>query len=297
MIKIESDKFSEIYKELLHEIYFNPDNFSRPRGLGVKEKSNVFLILNNPLSNLYKNESRSPSLKYLSAEILWYFSQSNELKFISQFSKFWNKISNDGQTSESAYGNLIFSEPCSLMMTEWLWALQSLQADKNSRQAIMRFNKPRHSFIGNRDFVCTLNGIFSIRNNKLDFNIIMRSQDMWFGIIYDIPFFTLLQQQMLNHLSPWYPDLQLGSYTHYIINAHIYEKDFISIENMLNCNFIEDKLPKLELDFVLNNSDSPYYIKDIYDYVCYGSLIGELTEQLIEKDELLKTIFENIKNV
>ena len=298
MINIESNKFSEIYKRLLYEIYNNSDNIVRPRGLKVKEKNNVLLILNDPLSNLYKNEIRNPNFKYLCAEIIWYFNRSNSLKFISKYSKFWNKISNDGITSESAYGKLIFDSSDSYTLnTEWAWALKSLLNDKNSRQALIRFNKPQHSFDGNKDFVCTLNGIFSIRNNKLDFNIIMRSQDMWFGIIYDIPFFTLLQQQMLNHLKEEYKDLELGSYYHYIINAHIYENNFNIIEKMLNTEFYEDRLPKLKLNFVTQESNTMPHIKNIYNFISDGEELRDFTKSMIDKDELVKTIFENIKNV
>lgn len=244
---ITSNRFSTIYKMLLDEIYNNPDYIDlSPRGFKIKEKTNIELLLTNPKSNLYINNIRPPKLKYLYGELLWYFLGRDDLEFISKYSTFWEKIAKEDGTVNSAYGNLLFKEKNTHGITEWQWAFNSLVKDQDSRQAIMRFNKPHHSYDGNKDFVCTLTGIFHIRNNKLNFTTTMRSQDMWFGIIYDIPFFTLLQQQMRLHLLPHYPDLELGSYRHYVISAHIYEKDFETIESMLKEEFVPSQTPTID---------------------------------------------------
>lgn len=249
---ITSNNFSVIYKMLLDEIYNNPDFVDiNPRGLKIKEKTNIEIALTNPTSNLYINDVRSPDLKYLYGELLWYFLGRNDLQFISNYSSFWSKISNSDGTINSAYGNLLFREKNNYCLTEWQWAYDSLVKDKDTRQALMRFNKPHHSYINNKDFVCTLSGIFMIRDNKLYFTTTMRSQDMWFGIIYDIPFFTLLQQQMRLHLLDKYPDLELGTYRHYILSAHIYEKDFNNIEQMLQNKFINDRVPIISQQYPL----------------------------------------------
>lgn len=243
---ITSNRFSTIYKMLLDEIYNNPDYVDlSPRGFKIKEKTNIEILLTNPKNNLYTNLIRSPQLKYLYGELLWYFLGRNDLKFISKYSTFWEKIANEDGTINSAYGNLLFKEKNVHGITEWQWAYTSLINDIDSRQAILRFNKPKHSYNGNNDFVCTLNGIFHIRNNKLNFTTTMRSQDMWFGIIYDIPFFTLLQQQMRLHLLPYYPKLELGSYRHYVISAHVYEKDFEQIGLMLKEEFVPSSTPTI----------------------------------------------------
>ena len=272
MDKFKHQDFATIYKNLLYATYYYPDYISNPRGLSIRELTNIEIHLLNPYSNSFTNNIRSPKLDYLYPELLWYFSGRNDLDFISKYSKFWNKIANEDGTVNSAYGYLLFTEKNEFGLTEYQWALESLKKDKYSRQAIIRFNKPKHSYFGNKDFVCTLNGTFHIRQiangiDVLNFTTTMRSQDMWFGIIYDIPFYTLLQQQMHKHLKKYYPNLLMGDYRHYVLSEHIYEKDFPAVEDMMNYEFKpasiainystdlinEDGSPSDQLKLVLEN--------------------------------------------
>jgi len=248
-MKIQGSTFAEIYEQLIKSIYLNPEYISSPRGMKIKEQTNLEITLTDPTSNLFTNVHRSPNPNYLYPELLWYFLGRNDLDFISNYSKFWNKLTNDGILN-SAYGNLLFTQKNEHGYSEYGWALESLINDKDSRQSILRFNKPVHSYKGNKDFVCTLNGIFNIRNNKLNFTTTMRSQDVWFGITYDMPFFTILMQQVLLHLQEYYPDLTLGKYVHYVLSEHIYEKDFNNIEQMLLHPFIPDSTPLVKYNLI-----------------------------------------------
>jgi len=291
-MRIVSNTFADIYKQLLENIYNNPDYISSPRGMKIKESTNIEIVLTDPTSNLFYNEYRSPKLEYLYPELLWYFLGRNDLSFISKYSKFWNKLTTNGILN-SAYGNLIFTQKNKYGYSEYTWALTSLIRDKDSRQAIIRFNKPEHSYNNNLDFVCTLNGIFNIRDNKLNFTTIMRSQDVWFGIIYDIPFFTILMQQMLSHLKKYYPELELGVYTHYVISEHIYEKDFDGVLNMLKHPFVPKSTPLLNEDLI-ESSGKPSKLLDTV--LINLNLITEYNPNIFElmdmDDDLMYTIMK-----
>ncbi|HPM74111.1 MAG TPA: thymidylate synthase [Saccharofermentans sp.] len=242
---IKGSTFAEIYKQSIEAVMDSKATVS-PRGMEVKEVSNMVLQLTNPYSNLYSNDNRSPSDKYLKGELKWYFLGRNDLKYISQYSNFWNKLA-DKETGKlsSAYGYTIFKEKNEFGYTEWEWALDALRKDEDTRQAIVRFSKPYHSFQDNKDFVCTLNGVFNIRNDKLNLTMFMRSSDAFFGIVYDVPFFTLLMQQMRLQLLDNYPDLELGEYIHHSVSYHIYEKDYETFGNMLKFPFAKNSTPKL----------------------------------------------------
>ena len=60
------------------------------------------------------------------------------------------------------------------LKTPWEWCTQSLIADKDTRQAVLRFSLPEHFWTGNLDFTCCLHGLFSIRDDKLNFTINIR---------------------------------------------------------------------------------------------------------------------------
>jgi len=278
---IVGNSFASIYKEMLETIYNTPEYENSPRGLKIKEVTNMEITLTDPTSNLFYNPHRSPKLRYLYPELLWYFSGRNDLKFISRYSKFWNRIANEDGTVNSAYGYLLFNQKNKYAYTEYQWAHESLAKDKDTRQALLRFNKPEHSYLSNKDFVCTLNGLFNIRNNALNFTTTMRSQDVWFGIIYDVPFYTLLMQQMFNHLIKIYPDLQLGTYTHYILSEHIYEKDFEAVEKMLSGNFEPKSTPQLRENLITIDGSPTLLLQGALDAVEKNNEYTDFGDDLI----------------
>ena len=119
------------------------------------------------------------------------------------------------------------------MFTPWEWCVESLKNDKDTRQAILRFSLPEHHWKGNKDFVCTLHGNFVIRNNKLNLSIVMRSNDLMLGLVYDLPWFISLMYKMRDELKDTYPDLEIGHYTHLAHSMHIYERDEEKIKKMI----------------------------------------------------------------
>jgi thymidylate synthase len=94
-------------------------------------------------------------------------------------------------------------------------------------------------------------GIFQIRDNKLNFTVNMRSNDVILGLPTDVAFFATLQSQMLNHLkSAKYPDLELGTYTHIVNSFHIYERHFDIAKRMLSTRFKPVAIPKVKEDLI-----------------------------------------------
>jgi thymidylate synthase len=238
----------------------------------IKEISNAALVIDDPYFPLYENEVRSSQFKYIAGETVWYFTGRKDIKFIDKFSKFWKQLDNGDGTVNSAYGNLIFKEPLSDGRNQWQWALDSLIEDRDSRQAILHFNKPSHQWQGNKDFVCTLNGIFQIRDNRLNFTVDMRSNDLILGTATDIAFFCLLQQQMLSHLQLHYPNLKMGNYTHIVHSLHIYERHFDLVKRMLAGPFIQMSYPPLRKNLIttkghptdnMNLLEKDIYLNDV----------------------------------
>jgi thymidylate synthase len=244
------DTFAEVYEKALIDTLDNPDYTSKPRGMEIKEICNAALVIDDPYYPLYENEKRSSQFKYIAGETIWYFTGRKDIDFISKYSKFWSQLDNGDGTVNSAYGNLIFNEPLSDGRNQYQWALDSLIEDKDSRQSIIHFNKPSHQWKGNKDFVCTLNGIFQIRDNRLNFTVDMRSNDLVLGTATDVAFFCLLQQQMLKHLKLTYPNLKMGSYTHIVHSLHIYERHFNLVKEMLSHPFSHMSYPPLNENLI-----------------------------------------------
>lgn len=191
---------------------------SSPRGLSVKELE-IFTLEINPTFPIPDFDSRPMNFKYFMGELAWYMKKDRNIDFINNFSSFWKNIADTDGNICSNYGNQLFGE-------QLQWSLDSLKKDLNTRQAISFVSRPSVQFKGNKDFVCTIYLNFWVRNNKLNMKVQMRSNDVFYGLSYDAPFFAFIQQSMYQWLLPTYSELQLGTYYHCADNIHYYERHF-----------------------------------------------------------------------
>lgn len=242
---IQGENFAEVYEEAMKLLFYNPEYKSRPRGLDIHECLNVGLYINDITQNLFRYEDKSLTLPtgYVKKEMCLYLMATNSAQMFSKASSFWNNIKNSDGTINSAYGNLIFNESLNDGRSQFDWAYDSLKHDKDSRQAFMRYNNTSHQFNGNKDLPCTFIQCFHIRDNKLHSTVEMRSNDIIKGTTYDIPSFILFQHLMYLRLKTIYPDLTLGSYTHFANSLHAYSSDFELIEKRLTNNIISNGYP------------------------------------------------------
>jgi thymidylate synthase len=216
------------------------ENESAPRGLKVRESlfESLDLIPTLPIANF---EARPFNFKYFCGELAWYLNQDNDITYISKFSNFWKNITNPGTNEiNSNYGTLLFGK-------QLQWVYESLVKDPNSRQAIAFLNQPKFQFEGNKDFVCTMYLNFFIRENALHMKVQMRSNDIFYGLTYDAPFFSFVMQHVYLWLKPHYPDLQLGGYFHYADNMHYYEPHFELAEKIIESDVSETDKYRFEL--------------------------------------------------
>tara|TARA_B110000208_G_scaffold187177_1_gene244821 strand:+ start:2282 stop:3136 length:855 start_codon:yes stop_codon:yes gene_type:complete len=213
--------FSNTFQEVISNIEQHGD-ISKPRDLEVKELLLAHLSI-DPRRPIADFKSRAFNWKYFAGEMAWYLHRDTDVDYIGQYSGMWSTLTNPGTNEiNSNYGALVINDE------QIGWVVDSLLADKNSRQAIMFFNQPKFQFKGNKDFVCTMYGNFFIRNNKLNMKIQMRSNDIFYGLTFDAPFFSFLMQTVYLILkkNDQYKDLELGTYHHYADNIHFYERHF-----------------------------------------------------------------------
>lgn len=210
---------------------------------------------------------------YSQKEFDLYNSGSCDVNDFIKISKFWGTIKNPDNTVNSAYGRLIwFLKSCgndfepnfvdhplfttraeearvlsgkhekhggrvlvhkTKLRTPWEWILHCLRKDKDTRHAHLKFSLPEHLWDGNRDITCTQHMNFLIRDNKLNACVVMRSNDLTLGLVYDLPWFISLMYRIVDELKDIYPDLEVGHYTHMVHSLHIYDRDEDKILKML----------------------------------------------------------------
>lgn len=233
----------EAYLGTLQDVLHNYDYQTAPRGLPIREKLDYSFKVLNPTSDpvcTLDVERNKTIAEYTKKEMDLYDSCSNKAEDFAKASKFWNTIANPDGTINSAYGYLIWGKKSHgntsfspELFTPWEWAKQSLLNDKDTRQAILRFGLPEHAYPGVKDFTCTISGNFFIREDKLHLTIIMRSNDLVKGLVYDMSWFISLMDRMVDELKHKYPNLTKGCYTHFAHSSHIYEKDIDVIKKMI----------------------------------------------------------------
>lgn len=208
------------YKKLANDLldFGHPIDSANPRGT-TKELTNYSFTIDDIEGNeCITLKTGGTNLTYVAAELLWYWSSRNDLDFINKFSVFWNKVTDDGKTANSAYG-YILQEKHGFNQIETI--INLLKKDPTSRRAVLNINVPNPNVATTKDEMCTICLNYQIRNGKLHCNCVMRSNDFNFGLRNDIAYFIYLQKYIAQELGVGY-----GSYTHYAFSMHMYNKDF-----------------------------------------------------------------------
>lgn len=248
---------------------------SSPRGQEVVEATLCTLDV-DPTLAIMNFPSRKFNWKYFAGELAWYLRGDLDTSFIKNFSAFWENIKNPDETINSNYGSILLNpHPSTTFYPEngWRkpvnqleWIYDSLVKDSYSRQAIGFLNCPYYQFEGNKDFVCTAYLNFWIRKGYLDMKVQMRSNDIFFGLTYDAPWFSLIHQSMYLNLKKVYKDLKLGMYYHCADNIHYYERHFELVDKILEVS--PDHSPKITLTKPLFEFEGGFKLtKESQDYV------------------------------
>lgn len=156
---------------------------------------------------------RRLNYKFMAAEAYWICTGSDKVDDIAPYCSKIAAYSDDGVTFFGAYGPRFFEE--------FDTALSKLLQDRNTRQSVItiwRKNPPN-----TKDTPCTLNIVFSIRDNKLHSHVHMRSSDAWMGVPYDFFNYSMMTIMMACAYNAQSQDkVELGSLCWSAVSSHIY---------------------------------------------------------------------------
>lgn len=125
----------------------------------------------------------------------------------------------DGGVFHGAYGPRLRPQMQSV--------LTKLREDRSTRQAVVTIWDPLQDGQGGRaDIPCTVTMQFMLRDG-LEMHLYMRSNDVWWGLAYDVFQFTFLQQVLAEALGT-----HAGKYVHHVGSLHVYERDIAKIESL-----------------------------------------------------------------
>jgi thymidylate synthase len=174
--------------------------------------------------------SRLPpvNIAFAIAEVVWILTGRNDSKFLNYFNSQLPKYAGRGETYHGAYGHRIRRV---LGFDQLDRAYLALKAKPSSRQIVLQIWDGRLDFpnsVGTEaspDIPCNVVSILRLREDKLEWMQIMRSNDMYRGLPYNIIQFTTLQEVMAGWL-----EVGLGEYNQISNSLHVYRSDLEQIQ-------------------------------------------------------------------
>ncbi len=243
-------QLTELSRNTFYDIFYNlkmKGNLVSPRGQKVLEVENYGFVF-PPYVRFCSFEARKMNLNYIKQEFLWYLKGDRyDLSILEQASMWKTLVNKDGGIN-SNYGQYIFYP---YLNSQFDKIIELLKDDKDSRRASIVILNKDHILSETNDLPCTYSLNFRIRNNKLNMTVRMRSNDLIFGLTNDAPTFSFTHEMIFVSLKQFYPDLELGEYYHSADSAHIYERHFNMLEQILdpNAKFLEVECPKINDHF------------------------------------------------
>lgn len=106
--------------------------------------------------------------------------------------------------------------------------VRKLTRDRDTRQAVVTLWRPTlDNEPAKKDYPCTVALNFTIVHDQLEMRTLMRSNDAWWGLPYDVFQFTQLQLTVARALN-----ITAGKYTHTTWSLHLYDEHVPFVEDL-----------------------------------------------------------------
>ena len=169
--------------------------------------------------------------EYAEREIQWYLSQSlSVLDIPGKIPPIWMNVStkDDKHEINSNYGWMEFSKD---NYEQYNHALNDLLNDPTTRRACHIYTRPSiwidYNRNGMSDYICTFATQQFIRDNKLIYCVLMRSNDALRGFKNDLRWARYIAKKMIEDLNKNGMNLDNEPIIHWHANSlHLYESDF-----------------------------------------------------------------------
>ena len=211
------------YREICNDIMVHGAKVA-PRGMVTREVLGYSFTFKDPLDALPIGTGRGLSLPFAAVEAAQLqagVSFPDMMKRINPtMSQFMDTDDNGNEYLHGAYGPRIAP---TLMEVVTL-----LKKSPDTRQAVLTIFETERDITPNTpDVPCTLSLQFFIRNDALDLSVTMRSNDVWWGLAYDVFQFTQLQAMVAQMVG-----VRIGVYRHMANSMHAYERDWDSVRRL-----------------------------------------------------------------
>jgi thymidylate synthase len=218
---------NQAYKNTLNDILRDGLEVKAKESLSVgsnkkfKEILNYNLVIKNPTQRLLTNNSRGFNLPGAIARFVWMMAANNRLADIEFY---WglkvSKFTDDGYTVPgSSYGARMFNASPGLDQIEAV--IKRLKEDPSTRRAAVSIYHPIDAIRPSKDIPCTFGIFYHIRDEKLISTVVMRSNNAFILLPYNIFEFSLLAEIIAKEVG-----VEMGDMYYNVLSMHVYEENY-----------------------------------------------------------------------
>jgi thymidylate synthase len=197
--------------------------FQHSRGGDTEELLHVALVLENPRQRWVFAREPALNVAFALAEVVWMLCGRRDSAFLNYFNSQLPEFAGTGLTYHGAYGHRLIHH---FEVDQLERAFDVLTANPASRQVVLQVwdckaDLPDH--VGapmSPDIPCNVVSLLKVRDARLEWLQIMRSNDVFRGLPHNIVQFTMLQEVLAGWLG-----IEVGAYHHLSDSLHVYKSD------------------------------------------------------------------------
>lgn len=253
--QFEGSTADELWRKTAKALQSAGDRYSRQDSrLGpMREYLHCSLHLHNPIQRWVLSRRPAMNPAFAIAEVVWLLSGRDDAAFVNYWNPLLPEFAGHGETYHGAYGNRIRR---SFGFDQMERAYQVLSANPSSRQVVLQIwssnlDSPNPDGTARSpDIPCNIVAMPKVRDGKLEWLQVMRSNDVFLGTPHNFVQFTSLQEILAGWLG-----IGVGSFVLVSDSLHLYEHDLeqcaITVDSPTALNTDTLALSKNEFDRVL----------------------------------------------
>jgi thymidylate synthase len=221
MPAFEAETANEAWRKAVEVLRANStDSLQDGRGGATNEALHVVLEIHSPLQRWVVDRVPAISVAFAIVEVIGIMNGRRDSAYLNFFNPALPDFAGHGAEYHGAYGHRIRQN---LGFDQLDRAYSALLHNRNGRQTVLQIWDGKQDFPNEDgtpcadDIPCNLCSILKIRNGKLEWAQIMRSNDLFKGLPYNIVQFTSLQEIVAGWLG-----VEVGSYAHFSDSLHLY---------------------------------------------------------------------------
>lgn len=194
----------------------------------MREILHAGISMANPLQRWVVSRQPAINPAFAIAEVIWIMTGRNDAGFLNYFNRDLPKYAGNDATYHGAYGYRLRHY---FRIDQLERAYKTLKVNPESRQVVLQIWDPSIDLpdeIGrpqNRDIPCSVLAALKLRNGRLEWLQVIRSNDLFRGVPYNFIQFTSIHEILAGWLH-----VNVGSYNQFSDSLHVYNEDYKKIK-------------------------------------------------------------------